>query len=202
VKRKFCAKGRSRCEPGRVREGTCADPDQSKFGRDGITEASPSRHKLYVTVTKLGLGTGWEESVPSGLISPLCEQNFRVSGHISNTATHESQRRNIRTSRPSGGGDGDSFPSTSIPCTMPALPCRRLRTTQGGPPFHATAHAIHAMRALQCVLCKACIACMACATGMPRKACVTRSDRTMLLCTKSRLPAQIKMLSQVHVSER
>lgn len=147
-------------------------------------------------MTQLGLGTGWEESVPSGLISPLCEQNFRVGGHISNTATHESQRRNTRTSRPSGGGDGDSFPSTSIPCTMPALPCRRLRTTQGGPPFHATA-----LPYMQCMPCNARIACMACATRMPRKACVTRSDRTMLLCTKRRLPAQIKMLSQVHVSE-
>ena len=102
-----------------------------------------------------------------------------------------------RTSRPSGGGDGDSFPFTSIPCRTPALPCRRLRTTQGGPPFHATA-----LPYMQCMPCNARIACMACATRMPRKACVTRCDRTILLCTKSRLPAQIKLLSQVNVSER
>ena len=43
-----------------------------------MTEASPSRHQLYVTVTKLGLGIGWEESIPSGLISPPCAQNFWV----------------------------------------------------------------------------------------------------------------------------
>lgn len=43
-----------------------------------MTEASPSRHQPYVTVTKLGLGIGWEESIPSGLISPLYEQNFWV----------------------------------------------------------------------------------------------------------------------------
>ncbi len=68
------------------------------------------------------------------------------------------------------------------------------------PTVHATA-----LPYMQCMPCNAriaCMACMACATRMPRKACVTRSDRTMLLCTKSRLPAQIKMLSQVHVSER
>ena len=114
-------------------------------------------------------------------------------GHMSNTATRESLRPNTRTSRPSG--DGDSFPSTSIPCRTPALPCRRLRTTQGGPPFHATA-----LPYMRCMPCNARIACMACATRMPRKACVIRSDRTILLCTKSRLPAQIKFLSQVHVS--
>lgn len=120
-----------------------------------------------------------------------------LGGHMSNTATRESLRPNTRTSRPSGGGDGDSFPSTSIPCRTPALPCRRLRTTQGGPLFHATA-----LPYMQCMPCNARIACMACATRMPRKACVTRCDRTILLCTKSRLPAQIKLLSQVNVSER
>lgn len=72
-----------------------------------------------------------------------------LGGHMSNTATRESLRPNTRTSRPSGGGDGDSFPSTSIPCRTPALPCRRLRTTQGGPPFHRNSVAIHAMHALQ-----------------------------------------------------
>lgn len=161
-----------------------------------MTEASPSRHKLYVTVTKLVLGIGWEESIPSGLILRLARKTFGC-WHMSNTATRESLRAHTRTSRPSGGGDGDSFPSTSIPCRTPALPCRRLRTTQGGPPFHATA-----LPYMQCMPCNARIACMACATRMPRKACVTRCDRTILLCTKSRLPAQIKFLSQVHVSER
>ena len=102
-----------------------------------------------------------------------------LGGHMSNTATRESLRPNTRTSRPSGGVDGDSFPSTSIPCRTPALPCRRLRTTQGDPPFHATA-----LPYMQCMPCNARIACMACATRMPRKACATRCDRTILLCIK------------------
>ena len=172
--------------------------------RSGSVEVRPRRNDRseseqaltlrHSDAIRLGGGVGRISSVRLDFAALRAELS---GGHISNTATHESQRRNTRTSRPSGGGDGDSFPSTSIPCTMPALPCRRLRTTQGGPPFHATA-----LPYMQCMPCNARIACMACATRMPRKACVTRSDRTMLLCTKSRLPAQIKMLSQVHVSER
>ena len=143
-----------------------------------MTEASPSRHQLYVTVTKLGLGIGWEESIPSGLISPPCAQNFwvgtcRIQRRVSRYAQTHALLDRV------GEWDGDSFPSTSIPCRTPALPCRRLRTTQGDPPFHATA-----LPYMQCMPCNARIACMACATRMPRKACATRCDRTILLCIK------------------
>lgn len=80
--------------------------------------------------------------------------------------------------------------------------CRRCRAD--GYERRKVAHRFHAtaLPYMQCMPCNARIACMACATRMPRKARVTRSDRTILLCTKSRLPAQIKKLSQVHVSER
>ncbi len=87
-----------------------------------------------------------------------------LGGHMSNTATRESLRPNTRTSRPSGGGDGDSFPSTSIPCRMSALPCRRLRTTQGGPPFTQQ----------RCHTCNACLATHALHVWHARPECLAK----------------------------
>lgn len=82
-----------------------------------------------------------------------------------NTTTHGSLRPNTRTSRPSGGGDGDSFPSTSIPCRMLALPCRQLRTTQ----------VAHRFMQQCCHTCNACLATHALHVWHARPECLATS---------------------------
>lgn len=144
--------------------------------RSGSVEVRPRRNDRseseqaltlrHSDAIRLGDGVGRISSVRLDFAALRAELS---GGHISNTATHESQRRNTRTSRPSGGGDGDSFPSTSIPCTMPALPCRRLRTTQGGPPFHATA-----LPYMQCMHCNACLATHALHVWHARPGCLAK----------------------------
>lgn len=139
--------------------------------RSGSVEVRPRRNDRseseqaltlrHSDAIRLGDGVGRISSVRLDFAALRAELS---GGHISNTATHESQRRNTRTSRPSGGGDGDSFPSTSIPCTMPALPCRRLRTTQGGPPFTQQ----------RCHTCNACLATHALHVWHARPGCLAK----------------------------
>lgn len=79
----------------------------------------------------------------------------------------------------SGGDQDPSQVSVRIPCRTPTLPCRRIRTSQGGRRLPATV-----VPYMQCMPCNARIACMARATRMPRNACVTCSDRKAILPRK------------------
>ncbi len=63
---------------------------------------------------------------------------------------------------------------------MPTLPCRQIRTSQGGRQLPATV-----VPYTQCMPCNARIACMARATRMPRNACVTCSVRKAFLTRKT-----------------
>lgn len=161
-----------------------------------MTEASPSRDKLYVTVTKLGLGIGWEESIPSGLISPACAKLLGVG-------TCRIQRRMNRNAETHALLDrvGEGMETAS---RLQVSRARRRRCRVDGYERRKVAHRFTPQR---CHTCNACVARHALHVWHARPGCLAKHAshaviNTMLLCTKSRLPAQIKMLSQVHVSER
>lgn len=102
-------------------------------------------------------------------------------GHL-HPASRSSVQPNTRvhsTGWGSGGDQDSSQVSVTIPCRMPTLPCRRIRTSQGGRQLPATV-----VPYMQCMPCHARIACMARATRMPRNACVTCSDRKPFLPRK------------------
>ena len=151
-----------------------------RFGRRVGIKANPSRHGLIVTVTKSGRGYGGDDQHCEGRFHCFTSRIF-ACGHP-HPASRSSVQPNTRVHSTGWGSGGDQDPSqvsVRIPCRTPTLPCRRIRTSQGGRRLPATV-----VPYMQCMPCNARIACMARATRMPRNASVTCSDRKAILPRK------------------
>ncbi len=151
-----------------------------RFGRDVGIKANQARHGLIVTVTKQGEGLRWGQSALKRRFDCFTSRIFACGQ--SHPASRSSVQPSTRVHSTGWGSGGDQDPgpvSMRIPCRMPTLPCRRIRTSQGGRRLPATV-----VPYMQCMPCNARIACMARATRMPRNACVTCSDRKAILPRK------------------
>ena len=139
--------------------------------RSGSVEVRPRRNDRseseqaltlrHSDAIRLGGGVGRISSVRLDFAALRAELS---GGHISNTATHESQRRNTRTSRPSGEGM-----ETASRLQVSRARCRRCRAD--GYERRKVAHRFTQQR---CHTCNACLATHALHVWHARPGCLAK----------------------------
>ena len=139
--------------------------------RSGSVEVRPRRNDRseseqaltlrHSDAIRLGGGVGRISSVRLDFAALRAELS---GGHISNTATHESQRRNTRTSRPSGEGM-----ETASRLQVSRKRCRRCRAD--GYERRKVAHRFTQQR---CHTCNACLATHALHVWHARPGCLAK----------------------------